>query len=136
MPVCPSLRSSFSPIRFLGRGALILALGLGLLGLLAPAQAQTPVTTVKNDDGNVIFQINDDGGLVSSVQSASGNIPASGEGIRIMWYPAKAAFRAGLVGLEPGKEDVWNADNVGGGSVAFGQDTKANGRTSTALGTV
>ena len=121
------------PVPFFSRVVPVVAILIGL-GLAADAShAQTPVTKVKDSNGNVLFQIIQDGGLVAYEAGASG-IPATGAGTRMMWYPAKAAFRAGIVGGEAGKEDVWNADNVGGASVAFGRDTRASGGNSTALG--
>jgi len=59
----------------------------------------------------------------------SGAIPAEGSGTRLMWYPGKAAFRAGTI---PGSQ--WDDANVGFFSVAFGFATIASGRHATALG--
>jgi hypothetical protein len=56
-------------------------------------------------------------------------LPASGPGTRVLWYPAKAAFRAGTaLGSE------WDAANLGDRSVAMGLGTRASGFTSTAFG--
>ena len=55
--------------------------------------------------------------------------PASGAGTRFMWYPDKAAFRAGHV-----TENQWDMNNIGSNSFASGHSTKAMGMTSTALG--
>ncbi len=65
----------------------------------------------------------------SSLPASPGNPPVSGAGIRMMWYPAKAAFRVGFVGA-----DEWNKDNVGNASFASGSYTIASGLGSTALG--
>jgi hypothetical protein len=46
-----------------------------------------------------------------------------------MWYPGKAAFRAGYAG-----GDHWDKENIGYYSIAFGINTKASGNSSTALG--
>lgn len=52
----------------------------------------------------------------------------------MMWYPAKAAFRAGRVGdTKDGTQ--WDASEVGDYSTAFGRDTKASGIAATAMGT-
>src|SRR6266550_333810 len=59
----------------------------------------------------------------------SGTIPATGPGVRLLWYPGKAAFRAGEV---PGTE--WDDANVGPYSTAMGRQAKASGYGSTALG--
>jgi hypothetical protein len=55
--------------------------------------------------------------------------PVSGSGTRMMWYPNKAAFRAGRV-----ISTQWNKDNIGYNSVAFGYNATASGYASTALG--
>ncbi|MEJ2218655.1 MAG: tail fiber domain-containing protein [Gemmatimonadota bacterium] len=55
--------------------------------------------------------------------------PASGAGTRMMWYPEKAAFRAGYVS---GNE--WDAGNVGYYSAAFGAGTTASGGGSATFG--
>jgi len=58
-----------------------------------------------------------------------GTIPATGPGVRLLWYPAKAAFRAGGV-----SGNQWDDTNVGLGSTAMGFNTAAIGDFSTALG--
>ncbi len=58
-----------------------------------------------------------------------GNPPASGTGIRMMWYPDKAAFRAGFV-----VGNNWNKDSIGDFSFAVGNGTKAKGLSSFAAG--
>jgi len=55
--------------------------------------------------------------------------PVSGAGIRMMWYPAKAAFRAGWAGA-----DNWDMAKVGSYSTAFGVSGIASGQTSFAIG--
>jgi hypothetical protein len=61
--------------------------------------------------------------------SGFGAIPVSGQGTRMMWYPGKAAFRAGRVG-----GDNWDDVNTGLYSVAMGFNTTASGLGSVALG--
>ena len=56
-------------------------------------------------------------------------VPDLGSGNRLMFYPGKAAFRAGSV---DGNE--WNNNNVGHVSTAFGGSTIASGNVSTAFG--
>jgi hypothetical protein len=103
------------------------------------AHAQTPTTTVENGSGTVRLQTFHNGALLAPgtyVDDGTENdsIPATGAGTRLMWYPAKAAFRVGRVGGRFGKSDVWNADSVGIYSVATGLDTKATDIAATALG--
>ncbi len=58
-----------------------------------------------------------------------GNPPIEGNGVRMMWYPDKAAFRAGYAGAV-----TWNKDSIGDFSIALGTVTQASGLASTALG--
>jgi hypothetical protein len=110
---------------------------LALLMVAAPlavpdaAHAQaTPVTTIENASDEVVLKSYDDGALLAPYASAgAGAIPAEDAGRRMMWYPGKAAFRAGRV-----SSDQWNDSNVGDESVAFGLNTTASGKRSTAMG--
>jgi hypothetical protein len=74
------------------------------------------------------ISLNASGSLVARDAGTPG-IPASGPGTRMMWYPFKAAFRAGRV-----TSDGWDDANVGQYSTALGIDVKASGLGSTALG--
>lgn len=56
-------------------------------------------------------------------------IPVEGPGARLMWYPGKAAFRAGVV-----SGSQWNAPNIGDYSVAMGNDARATASGATAFG--
>ena len=56
-----------------------------------------------------------DGGFAASGVEGVGAIPAEGAGTRMMWYPGKSAFRAGLMAT-----DAWDDPKVGRASVAFG----------------
>src|SRR5687768_11137760 len=58
----------------------------------------------------------------------TGNPPVSGSGTRMMWYPNKAAFRAGHV--SGSGATYWDKDNIGLYSVAMGFNTKAIGSSS------
>lgn len=59
----------------------------------------------------------------------TGAIPMEGPGTRLMWYPAKYAFRAGYVG---GAQ--WDDVNIGEYSTAMGYYTTASKIYSTAMG--
>jgi cytoskeletal protein CcmA (bactofilin family) len=50
-------------------------------------------------------------------------LPEKGPGTKLIWYPAKAAFRVGTV-----ENDDWDSDNLGMFSVAMGFGVKALGR--------
>jgi|GEM_PF-3101415 len=76
----------------------------------------------------------DDDGFVARHSSATalpatGTIPATGAGSRMMWYPRKAAFRAGFVAGA-----AWDDVNIGNYSAAFGSNTTASGANSVAMG--
>ncbi|MCE6987768.1 tail fiber domain-containing protein [Dyadobacter sp. CY323] len=49
--------------------------------------------------------------------------------VAMIWYPRKAAFRAGSI-----SNDQWDDHNIGRSSIAMGEDTRAYGETSIALG--
>ena len=53
----------------------------------------------------------------------AGATPASGSGVRAMWIPSKAAFRAGAV-----SSTAWDAANIGQYSVGFGFDNQLSGQ--------
>jgi hypothetical protein len=70
------------------------------------------------------------GNLVATGTFGSGStIAESGAGTRMMWYPKKAAFRAGNV-----TGTAWDDANIGPYSMALGQDTVASGANSMAWG--
>jgi len=79
------------------------------------------------DNGPVT--INGTDGLLATGTLNSGTIPASGAGARMMWYPRKAAFRAGYV-----FGNQWNDTIVGNISIALGINTTASGSYSTSMG--
>ncbi|MFT3790629.1 MAG: tail fiber domain-containing protein [Rudaea sp.] len=80
-------------------------------------------------DGGVLATDATVNAALANYQTPAGTIPASGAGARLMWYPAKAAFRAGYV-----DGTQWDDTNVGGASTAMGYDTTASGVFSTAMG--
>jgi hypothetical protein len=129
----PSI-SPVSPWRIV----LVACGALWLSGFL-PAQAQspTPTTTIQNGNADTRLQLNYDGGLyvpgTFGPAAPADSIPATGAGTRLMWYPAKAAFRAGSVG-ENKDGTQWDAAKIGDYSTAFGVDTEASGRAATAIG--
>jgi len=83
--------------------------------------------TITADAG--AFEVNGVDGVFFSGNFGSGTIPATGAGVRMMWYPHKAAFRAGMVG-----STQWDDANIGDYSTAMGVNTIASGGISTAMG--
>lgn len=82
-----------------------------------------PLARLHVMDSSVVFS------AISDIPGTAGNVPISGAGRRMMWYPDKAAFRTGYVA---GTE--WNKDSIGIYSVAAGFGAKATGNTSISLG--
>ena len=78
---------------------------------------------------NNLLQAFDDGGFMAGGAVGTGSIRFTGAGARMMWHPAKAAFRAGYAAASQ-----WDDANVGNFSVALGTNTVASGNSSTALG--
>lgn len=111
------------------------ALLVALLAFIAPrAAAQTPDSAFAvSNAGSGLFRVNVDGGaLFGGVYDGDGSgsgVPAEGAGTRMMWYPRKGAFRAGLV-----SGTQWDAANIGDGSVAMGQDVRASASNAIAFG--
>ena len=118
-------------------------------GGMLPAGSENQ--TLRYDAGNALVASNDlrvlaDGGVIATDAAVNaiwaayfaspstnplpvGVIPASGSGARMMWYPAKAAFRAGYAfGTQ------WDDANVGKRSFAAGYNTIASGSDSSAMG--
>jgi len=71
--------------------------------------------------------------LLEGANGVTGAIPTEGQGTRMMWYPEKAAFRAGGVGGPEGHDD-WDDVNIGEYSMALGQNVRASGRNAVAFG--
>ena len=112
--------------------------------LVGTAFGQTPTTTIQNGNADTRLELNYDGGFyipgTFDPAAPADSIPATGAGTRLMWYPAKAAFRAGRVfdntafGTGVDGRTFWNPANVGNYSVAFGNNTTASGDMSFAAG--
>lgn len=107
--------------------------GALVLGASA-ASAQTPDSAFAvSSGGQGLFRVNVDagalfGGTYDGDASGTG-IPAEGSGTRMMWYPRKAAFRAGGI-----NGTQWDAANIGDYSVAIGQDVRASASNAVAFG--
>jgi hypothetical protein len=85
---------------------------------------------IGTNDPEFRLTIDNDGGIIAKGVYESGNtLVASGPGTRLIWYPRKAAFRAGYV-----NNDQWDDANIGERSVAFGRETRASGDGSIAMG--
>lgn len=110
-----------------------LVAGALVMGATA-AHAQTPDSAFAvSSGGQGLFRVNvDAGALFGGVYDGDGSgsgVPAEGAGTRMMWYPRKAAFRAGGI-----NGTQWDAANIGDYSVAIGQDVRASASNAVAFG--
>ncbi len=85
----------------------------------------TPAAKLHVADSSVLFSAVG----MAAHYTVAGNPPVSGAGRRMMWYPEKAAFRAGYV-----SDANWDKDSIGNYSVAMGRDCKARGQDAFAIG--
>jgi hypothetical protein len=75
------------------------------------------------------FDLENSHGFVAAGQIGRGSLGATGAGTRLVWYPAKAAFRAGHV-----NGGHWDEGAIGDGSTGLGVDTTASGLFSISIG--
>jgi hypothetical protein len=102
-------------------GAFVLTQGAGTGGSPRPLPASAGIPTS--------IRLQADGGFLAGGAIDNGTIPATGAGARMMWFPARAAIRAGSV-----TGTQWDEANIGQHSTALGRNTIASGFGSTALG--
>jgi hypothetical protein len=103
--------------------------GATLVGFVSPAMGQTQLLELEKSDATKVLQVDEDGGFGVRGTFSVGSIPITGAGVRLMWYPGKAAFRAGYVaGVQ------WDDGSIGDYSVALGHSTTASGGYSFASG--
>src|ERR1700730_12391517 len=81
----------------------------------------TPLAHLHVSEGSVLFSAADD------IPGTPAPLPTVGAGRRMMWYPDKAAFRAGYIW-----NTQWDNNNIGNYSFAAGNSTTASGQYSTA----
>jgi hypothetical protein len=82
---------------------------------------------------NLTHGLRVDGGVLAGGDLGVGVIPATGAGYRMMWYPYKAAFRAGGTD-DGGTGNYWDDANTGFYSWAGGNETVAKAFATFAFG--
>jgi len=101
-----------------------------LAGAATSAGAQVPDSVIAARwSGKSLFRVNVDGGTTLGGEYGTGSVPIEGSGTRLMWYPRRAAFRAGYI-----NGTQWDDANIGNFSTAFGENVRALGDNSLALG--
>src|SRR5687768_9426088 len=111
----------------------LLTLGSGLVATPAQAQSDILLRLRSGSPAGDRFRIDSAGGVVAIGRLGIGIIPATGAGYRMMWYPYKAAFRAGGTD-DGGAGNYWDDTNVGFYSWAGGNFTIAKAFGSFAFG--
>jgi hypothetical protein len=97
------------------------------------SNAQAGKVGINTSIPQAMLHVKDSSVLFSGDTSINaGNPPVSGAGSSMMWYPDKAAFRAGT--LTTSSSSFWNKDSIGYFSVALGVNVKAKGENSVAIG--
>jgi hypothetical protein len=110
----------------------LLAAGLLAASASTAAAQATDSLLALSYQGSNVFRVNNNGGLVARGTYDSGNsggIAADGPGVRMLWFPGKAAFRVGGI-----NGTQWDDANIGLYSNAFGQDVRALGDNALAVG--
>jgi len=126
------------------------ALAAAILALAAnaPAAAAQSDILMRLRSGSPLgdrFRVDSAGGVIALGSIGIGIIPFSGNGSRMMWYPYKAAFRAGTIdnsagGWDDAKVGFYsmsgglNTTASGTGSVTFGHTANADGQGAVAIG--
>ncbi len=116
------------------RGSVMLLLGALVPGTASAVHAQVPDSALAvSYQGKSLLRVNINGGAVFGGTytgcSSSNCIAADGSGTRMLWYPEKAAFRAGYI-----NGTQWDDANIGLYSVAIGQSVRASGDNAVAFG--
>jgi hypothetical protein len=109
---------------------LLAALTLALTATPAAAQSDILLQLRSGSPAGDRFRIDSAGGVIALGQIGYGIIPATGAGWRMMWYPAKVAFRAGYA--DAGGQ--FDEANIGYYSWAGGALSTAAGIYSFAMG--
>lgn len=92
------------------------------------AHAQNDSLLVVRSGSTNLLRVNNDAALVVRGTQDVGSIPTTGAGVRMMWFPALYAFRAGKV--DSFGSTYWDLANVGYGSIGLGENVRASGNNS------
>lgn len=108
-------KSSFS--QFTTSSGNITQQSVGSVAIGFPVYTTSTSTLLQVKNGSVLFE------------GATGTTPMSGAGARMMWIPAKSAFRSGTV-----NSTQWDDINIGQYSIATGINSIASGLYSVSMG--
>jgi len=85
--------------------------------------------SISNTNIGRVDVVTNDGFLARGTLTQGADLTEAGAGTKLIWYPKKAAFRAGYV-----TGANWDKDSIGNYSFATGNDTKASGDGAIAIG--
>ncbi|MFL5384000.1 MAG: hypothetical protein ACJ8GN_15875, partial [Longimicrobiaceae bacterium] len=85
-----------------------------LPAMAAPAHAQNDSVLAVSSRGVNLLRLNNDASFVVRGTAGSGSLPATGSGVRMMWFPNLYAFRVGKV--DSFGSTYWDLSNIGTGS--------------------
>ncbi|WP_276482993.1 tail fiber domain-containing protein [Paraflavitalea pollutisoli] len=119
---------------YIGARRLLIATAITLVCGTQTIQAQVPDTLIalRNNAAVTRMSLHVNGGFYIGGTYTGDDLVqpvVSDPGTRLLWFPEKAAFRAGMV-----TGTQWDNANIGNGSVALGEDNRASHPNSTALG--
>jgi hypothetical protein len=112
----------------LRKWALALTFWLALHASSLRAQIFTAPLQASTTGANPVdFEFRADGTLIAKGNNGVGSLLTADQGVgtRMLWFPAKAAFRAGMI--DSFITNAWDSANIGPCSVAFGRNTTASG---------
>jgi uncharacterized coiled-coil protein SlyX len=97
----------------------------GAVTIRGKAVSTIPADTVAKNN----FVLGNDGSFLARGKYLTGPVPMTGAGMRMMWYPARGAFRAGNA-----TSTEWDSLNLDDYTFAFGNQVTASGYGSFAMG--
>ncbi len=112
----------------IGARAMVGASNSLVLGSINGVNGATNNTHVGIGTTTPLTNLHVDGGVLATGTLGAGTIPQEGPGVRMMWYPGKAAFRVG-----DAIAAHWDDINIGVRSVAWGAG-RGTGQSTTAWG--
>jgi hypothetical protein len=109
------------------RTTLAALMAIAAAGGASSVAAQDSVLVARTGGTNLL-RLNNDAGFVVRGTVDVGSIPATGSGVRMMWFPTLYAFRAGKV--DSFGSTYWDLASVGYGSIGLGENVRASGNNS------
>ena len=110
------------------RTTLAALMAVAAAGAATSAAAQEDSVFAVSSGGVNLLRLNEDASFVVRGTQDAGSLPATGAGVRLMWFPSLYALRAGKV--DSFGSTYWDLANVGYGSIGLGENVRATGNNS------